>query len=53
MKHDEDSGNEVLSSLIDLSSGHAEIWEASIEELIEIASQIADIGAGFEEGTRQ
>ena len=36
LKSNEETGNEVLSSLIDLTQGHAEVWEGSAEELVSV-----------------
>ncbi len=42
-----------MSSLIDLTQGHGEVWEGASEELVGVMAQVADLQAQFENGTRR
>ena len=43
----------MLSSLIDLTQGHREVWEGSQDDLVGVMAMIADPEADFDNGTRR
>ena len=51
LKTDEDQGKMALTSMVELTSIHSELWKDCVGQIVEIASQIMGT-AQFEDGTR-